>query len=152
MAVDQTTYLESLLMRQDKMSMAESVEARVPFVHLPLAKVLNAIPQSIRLPGGETKPMLKAMMAPMLPHDLLHRRKVGLLLPHLEWLQDDHSLGRFLPDLTAPDGQFRQFAGKAAIDRVVEEFRRRPDQSNGNLVMSLVNIETWLRWLNQKPE
>ena len=58
-AIDQVSYLESLLVRQDKMSMAASVEARVPYVHLPLAKVVNRLPRDIRAPGGATKPLLK---------------------------------------------------------------------------------------------
>ena len=48
LAVDQTAYLESLLVRQDKMSMSESVEARVPFVHLPLLKQVNQAFHAIR--------------------------------------------------------------------------------------------------------
>ena len=52
LAVDQSAYLELLLVRQDKMAMAASVEARVPFVHLPLARVLNRLPRSVRVPGG----------------------------------------------------------------------------------------------------
>ncbi len=71
LAVDQSAYLESLLVRQDKMAMAASVEARVPFVHLPLARVLNRLPRSLRVPGGVTKPILKAIGERYLPHDLL---------------------------------------------------------------------------------
>ena len=86
LAVDQSAYLESLLVRQDKMAMAASVEARVPFVHLPLARVLNRLPRALRVPGGVTKPILKAIGERYLPHDLLYRRKVGLTLPFDDWL------------------------------------------------------------------
>ncbi|MHA1565239.1 MAG: asparagine synthase (glutamine-hydrolyzing), partial [Alphaproteobacteria bacterium] len=53
-AVDQSSYLESLLVRQDKMSMAASVEARVPFTHLPLARLVNRLPAAVRLAHGQT--------------------------------------------------------------------------------------------------
>ncbi len=105
LAVDQSAYLESLLVRQDKMAMAASVEARVPFVHLPLARVLNRLPRALRVPGGVTKPILKAIGEHYLPRDLLYRRKVGLTLPYDDWLMQPDGLGRFLDDLTAPDSR-----------------------------------------------
>ena len=87
-AVDQAAYLESLLVRQDKMSMAASVEARVPFVHMPLLRLVNSLPHALRAPGGDTKPLLKRMAERHLPHDLIHRRKIGLWLPYEEWFAD----------------------------------------------------------------
>ena len=71
LAVDQTAYLGSLLMRQDKMAMAASVEARVPFAHMPLARALNQVPNPIRIPGGETKPLLKDIARKWLPHQVV---------------------------------------------------------------------------------
>ncbi len=151
MAVDQTAYLESLLVRQDKMAMAESVEARVPFVHLPLARVLNALPRDVRVPGnGQTKPVLKRIAEPLLPHDLLYRRKVGLLLPFRDWLRDPDGLGRYLDDLTAPDCRFADFAARGAVRRAVEDFRAgRPGLDT--VMMRLVNIECWLRAIPAAP-
>lgn len=94
LAVDHGAYLESLLVRQDKMAMAESVEARVPFVHLPLGRLLARVPRSVLVPGGVTKPVLKRIGERYLSHELLYRRKNGLLLPYGEWLRDEAGLGR----------------------------------------------------------
>jgi len=149
-AVDQTCYLESLLMRQDKMAMAASVEARVPFVHLPLARIVNAIPRAIVTPGGTTKPLLKKIAAPYLPHDLLHRRKVGLTLPVQDWLRDGQGLGRYLDDLTAPNARLAAFAEPKALKAAVEAFRKGTPQDAPN-VMRLVNVECWLRSLPEQP-
>ena len=145
-ASDQTGYLESLLVRQDKMSMAAGVEARVPFVHLPLARVVNALPRGVRTPGGFTKPVLKRIAEPYLPHDLIYRRKVGLLLPYDDWLRDEAAGGRFLDLLTAPDGRLGHYAQPGALARVVAAFRagRRAGLPS---VMRLVNVELWLRSL-----
>jgi asparagine synthase (glutamine-hydrolysing) len=151
MAVDQTAYLESLLMRQDKMSMAESVEARVPFVHLPLARVLNALPRDVRVPGGETKPILKRIAEPLLPHDLLYRRKVGLLLPFGDWLRDDAALGRYLDDLAAPDCRLAAYAEPRRLRRAVDDFRTGRVAGLEWVMMRLVNVETWLRSLPAGP-
>jgi asparagine synthase (glutamine-hydrolysing) len=68
LATDQTAYLESLLLRQDKMSMASSVEARVPFTHLPLwARPFNRISLDLRMPEGRPSRCLKPLLARYLP-------------------------------------------------------------------------------------
>jgi len=72
-ASDLTAYLESLLVRQDKMSMANSVEARVPFVDVHFAKVINSIPRHIKTPGGVTKPLLKRIAEKYLPESVIYR-------------------------------------------------------------------------------
>ena len=145
-AVDQSAYLESLLMRQDKVSMAASVEARVPFAHVPLMRAVNRIPARLRVPGGETKPILKTIAERYLPRELVRRRKIGLLLPLDEWLADAEGLGRYLDDLTDPNGCVRGLGDGAGLDRMIDAFR------SGNKVLSnplfrLVNIELWLRSL-----
>ncbi len=145
-AVDQTAYLESLLVRQDKMSMAASVEARVPYVHMPLARDLNRIPRDIRVPGGETKPVLKNIAEAYLPADLIRRRKIGLLTPIGAWLADGEGLGRYLDDLTAPDCRLAAYTERRKLRDVVDGFRNG-GRSDPAVVMRLVNLETWLRTL-----
>lgn len=149
-AIDQTSYLESLLMRQDKMAMAASVEARVPFVHLPLARLVNSIPRAITTPGGTTKPLLKKIAEPYLPHDLLHRRKVGLTLPVRDWLREPNGLGRYLDDLTAPDARLAAYTNPKRLTAAVEAFRKGERQGLPD-VMRLVNVECWLRSLPGQP-
>lgn len=146
LAVDQSAYLESLLVRQDKMAMAASVEARVPFVHLPLARVVNRLPLRHRVPGRVTKPMLKAIGERYLPHDLLYRRKVGLTLPLTDWLADGQGLGRYLDDLAAPDSRLGAYTDRARLAGIVERFRRHGPAGLPDLIR-LINVETWLRSL-----
>lgn len=147
-AVDQTAYLESLLMRQDKVSMAASVEARVPFTHLPLARVMNRIPSRLRAPGGETKPILKTIAERHLPAELVRRRKIGLLLPLDQWLADRDGLGRYLDDLTAADGRLRSYGDPARIDTMVSGFRSG-QRSLTQPLLRMVNLEIWMRGLSQ---
>ncbi len=148
-AVDQTAYLESLLVRQDKMAMAASVEARVPFVHMPLARVLNRIPADIRAPGDVTKPILKSIAESYLPDDLIHRRKIGLLTPIPEWLGDTEGLGRYMDDLTAPDCRLADYTEPARLREVVDGYRRG-EHKEAWLIMRLINLETWLRGLSRR--
>jgi len=144
LAVDQTAYLESLLVRQDKMSMAASVEARVPFVHMPFWRIANSLPRAIRIPGGTTKPVLKAFAATLLPHDLVYRRKVGLRLPYEEWLADHAMLGRYLDLLTDSSCHLSAFGDRTALNAAVEGFRKGAPTHRANMFV-LVNTELWLR-------
>jgi asparagine synthase (glutamine-hydrolysing) len=150
-AVDQVHYLESLLVRQDKMSMAASVEARVPFVHLPLARLVNKLPRAIRAPGGDPKPLLKRIAEKYLDRPLIYRRKIGLWLPYDEWLSDSQGLGRYLDLVAAPDGRLRAFARPNGLERVVERFRQG-DRKGLPYMWTLVNAEMWLRSLSERPQ
>jgi len=153
LAVDQSSYLASLLMRQDKMAMSMGVEARVPFTHYPLAKVVNALPLDQRIPGGETKPLLKQIARQWLPNEVVDRRKVGLTLPIQSWLADDAGVGRYLACLTEGNARLGQYGLGGKIKGVVENFRddvRNNNQIAGGtvaLLMHLINIELWLRSL-----
>ena len=149
-AVDQTSYLQSLLMRQDKVSMAASVEARVPFTSLKLARQMNSIPPTLRAPGGKTKRLLKAMADKHLPKELVHRRKVGLQLPLAEWLTDPNSLGRYIEDLTNSNSPVRAFANDVELDKAINEFRSGK-KVLGKTLFRVVNFDIWLRSLSHSP-
>lgn len=146
-AADQLAYLSSLLLRQDKISMAHSVEVRTPFTHMPLARAVNKIPYNIRMPGTETKPLLKKVAEKWLPHDLLYRRKVGLTLPFMEWLQDDRYLKPFVDDLKSPQARLAAYADRDKLVKYVDGFQ------SGNIVkptlkkimITLVSTEIWLK-------
>ena len=152
-AADQVSYLPSLLMRQDKMAMAASVEARVPFTHLPLARVANRIPRHLRIPGGTTKPLLKEVAKKWLPADLVERRKVGLVLPLADWLESPEGLGRYLDYMAAPDSGLGGFTEPKRLRGLVEAFRQGQRDSRGvPLLGHLLTIEAWLRSLDGKGE
>ena len=145
-AADQTAYLESLLMRQDKMAMAASVEARVPFTHMPLARVVNQFPHHLRAPGGDTKPLLKEIAERYLPSMVVRRRKVGLGLPLENWAADANGLGRYLDELTSPESRLAEFAERKKLVAAVEAFRRGERVAQPPIA-HLINLELWLRSL-----
>ncbi len=146
-AIDQVSYLESLLVRQDKMSMAASVEARVPYVHLPLAKVVNRLPRDIRAPGGVTKPLLKRIAEKFLDHRLIYRRKIGLWLPYDDWLADPQRARA----LSRSSDRYRRAAARLCRSGgAVERGRALPSRRAASGIPSmwmLVNVEMWLRSL-----
>lgn len=147
-AVDQTAYLESLLLRQDKMAMAASVEARVPFTHLPLTRLVNSLPHSVRLFGGETKPLLKKIAEKYLPKELTRRRKTGLVLPLSEWMNDPNGLGRYLDLIESPDSRLQAIGNGRKIKSAVAKFRAG-ERLGIPPLEHLISMELWLRSVEQ---
>ena len=86
MLADLTNFLSPLLRRLDRMSMAASVECRVPFLDHRLVKQAVNLPLSYRLNGSMDKWILKEIAAHYLPKDLVHRNKVGFPLPLQDYL------------------------------------------------------------------
>jgi asparagine synthase (glutamine-hydrolysing) len=80
---------ELLLMRVDKMTMATSVEARVPFLDHDLVEFAVALPPDLKQRNGVGKYLLKKAVEPLLPHDLVYRRKQGFGAPVAEWFRGD---------------------------------------------------------------
>lgn len=68
---------ELLLMRLDKMMMANSVEGRAPFLDTKLVELAMRIPSSLKIQNGVGKAILKKAVEPLLPHELIYRKKVG---------------------------------------------------------------------------
>ena len=87
--VDQKTYLvEDLLALTDKMSMANSLEARVPFLDHKLVELSARIPPGMRLKGLKTKYILKKALDDVVPRRILHRQKQGFSMPIDSWLRN----------------------------------------------------------------
>lgn len=147
-AVDQSAYLESLLMRQDKLSMASSLEARVPFAHVPLARVVNRFPHRLRVPGEETKPILKRVARRHLPSELIDRRKIGLTIPATDWLKDERALGRYLSLLTEPSSRLAALGDRRRL-RAAVDAARAGQQLRAPPMDHLIGMELWLRSLER---
>ena len=82
---DFKTFLNGLLIVDDKLSMAHSVEARVPFLDNELVDAVTRIPSHYKLRAGESKAVLKRAMRGLLPKETLHRRKQGFTPPDQSW-------------------------------------------------------------------
>jgi asparagine synthase (glutamine-hydrolysing) len=86
MLADLTNFLSPLLRRLDRMSMAASVECRVPFLDHRLVKQVVNLPLDYRLRRGTDKWILKEIAARHLPREIVYRKKVGFLLPLQDFL------------------------------------------------------------------
>ena len=78
---DQKTYLVELLMKQDQMSMASSIESRVPLLDHTLVEFAAAIPDRLKLRGAESKYIFKKAVEDALPREIVYRPKMGFPTP-----------------------------------------------------------------------
>ncbi|MCD6194411.1 MAG: asparagine synthase (glutamine-hydrolyzing) [Candidatus Aminicenantes bacterium] len=100
--LDLKLYLQDdLLVKVDRMSMANSLEIRVPFLDHEFVELAEQIPSSLKLKGLTTKYILKKAMAPLLPPEILSRRKIGFDLPLGVWIRTE--LKDFVLDTLSPD-------------------------------------------------
>ncbi len=86
---DTKTYLHELLMKQDQMSMAASIESRVPFLDHKLVEFTAKMPTKMKLRGRETKWILREAMKDVLPEEILTRPKMGFPVPVGNWFRNE---------------------------------------------------------------
>jgi asparagine synthase (glutamine-hydrolysing) len=140
---DIKTYLLELLMKQDQMSMAASIESRVPFLDHELVEFTARIPAKYSIQGLAGKFILKSAVEDLLPKDIVYRQKMGFPTPWAYWLagpQLDH-LERMLLEPRTLDR--RLFKPEILRRMFVEHRSNRRD--HGNRIWRLLNLETWLR-------
>jgi asparagine synthase (glutamine-hydrolysing) len=140
---DMKTYLVELLMKQDQMSMAASIESRVPFLDHKLVEFATALPDAWKLSGLTTKRVLRESMKRVLPPSILNRPKMGFPVPLGRWLRDGWN--GVVSDVLL-DSRSRQ---RGVIDpRAVAQLLR--DHASGRVdgtdrLWSLLNLELWFR-------
>jgi asparagine synthase (glutamine-hydrolysing) len=140
---DLQTYLVRLLMKQDQMSMAASIESRVPFLDHPLVEQAAALPGRFKLRGFTTKAVLRQALAGLVPDAILRRPKMGFPVPVGRWLR-----GQFWPlvqDLVlSPRALGRGWFQADAVRRLAEE-HRSGRAAHGDRLWLLINLEIWQR-------
>jgi asparagine synthase (glutamine-hydrolysing) len=139
---------ELLLMRVDKITMATSVEARVPFLDHHLVEYAMGLPRSLKVEGKSGKHILKRALEEILPKDLLYSRKRGFGAPVREWFRD--GLGSWFDShLMNSTMRRRNFFDYDFIARLLDEHRRRA-QDWGFHLWALLNLSLWYeRWIER---
>jgi asparagine synthase (glutamine-hydrolysing) len=140
--VDTKTYMHELLMKQDQMSMAASIESRVPFLDHELVEFTARMPLKLKLRGKDTKWILREAMKDILPPEILSREKMGFPVPLGSWLRNEykHLVDDYiLSERTISRGIFSdQF-----LKKLVGEHNKGLD--HGNQLFRLINFEIWMR-------
>jgi asparagine synthase (glutamine-hydrolysing) len=140
---DIRTHLVELLMKQDQMSMAASIESRVPFLDHELVEFTARIPSRYSIQGLSGKHILKLAVEDLLPHSIVHRRKLGFPTPWAYWLAGPQ-LDNLERMLLEPRTLKRGLIERDAIQKLFTE-HRAGRRDNGDRIWRLLNLETWQR-------
>jgi asparagine synthase (glutamine-hydrolysing) len=140
---DIKTYLVELLMKQDRMSMAASVESRVPFLDHVLVEFAATIPAPFKVRGLSGKHVLKKAVRDLLPDSVLDRKKMGFPTPIRLWLRGPHldTVERLLLSQRSRD---RALFKERSLQRIFREHRSL-SKDHTDRIWRLLCLEHWCR-------
>lgn len=145
--LDLATYLTPLLIRQDKMGMAATLENRVPFLDHELVEFAFSLPDQLKLrdeknPFLRTKWILKQVALRSLPESIVLRRKVGFGLPMGRWLQNSTTMGAYFKLLLDPCN--KELINSKNIQKIILEHIDGV-RDHTEALWILINLEIWSR-------
>lgn len=141
---DQMTYLPNdLLVKVDIATMANSLEARSPFLDHNLIEFAATLPESLKMSGFETKSLLKKVAARLVPKDVIYRRKMGFGVPVGRWFRGemkDFVRGVLLSETSLKRGIIRP----EVIERYVNE-HTSAERDHAFQIWTLLMLELWFQ-------
>jgi asparagine synthase (glutamine-hydrolysing) len=138
---DQNTYLVELLMKQDQMSMANSIESRVPFLDHTFVEFAASVPDRLKIRGKEQKYILKRAVEGLLPNEIIYRTKMGFPTPLRDWLRQKRA-EPLLNMLLSSKGLVGEYLRPEAVQTLVERHRAGVEDGTDRL-WRLINLEIW---------
>lgn len=138
---EQQSYLQPILMRQDKMSMAASIESRVPILDNEMLALANSIPYSYKIRHFNTKQVFKSVAARHIPNGLVYKKKAGFGVPIDEWLRDSKGLGRYLDMLLDLSREINSL-NRIKLEKIACEHRNNK-ANHGDVLWPLINYVIW---------
>jgi len=142
---DQVTYMEELLAKQDQMSMAASLESRVPFLDHHLIEWAAQLPPDVKLRGGSGKALVRLAAERVLPRSITHAKKRGFLVPLTRWLRDrgQDIFGEYMPESND------SLVSSAYVRRLLDEHRGGRDHTAR--LWRVLAFQVWRRELLAAP-
>jgi asparagine synthase (glutamine-hydrolysing) len=138
---DQKTYLVELLMKQDQMSMAASIESRVPFLDHELVEFAVRTPESLKIRNGEGKYIVKKAVEDLLPREIIYRKKMGFPTPIRQWLRDGRAK-EMLAGLTDRNGFVGAYLNTARIQDLLDRNQSGSIDATDR-IWRLLNLQLW---------
>ena len=138
---DQKTYLVELLMKQDQMSMASSIESRVPFLDHPFVEFSTRVPENLKIHDGEGKYILKRAVEGLLPNDIIYRKKMGFPTPLRQWFLDRRA-GPLFNLLLDRKKLLAEYIDLSFVETLIERQRAHTEDATDRL-WRLVNLQLW---------
>ena len=138
---DQKTYLVELLMKQDQMSMATSIESRVPFLDHQFVEFAMRVPDSMKIRGKSGKYILKRAVEDLIPREIIGRPKMGFPTPLRQWLRAGESAG-LVNRLRDKDGLLAACANAGELDGLLERHAAGREDATDR-IWRLLNFQIW---------
>jgi asparagine synthase (glutamine-hydrolysing) len=138
--MDQESFLVSILHRQDKMSMGAAIESRVPFMDYRIVEFANRLPVNCKLRRGTGKAIVKSVARPLLPAEVVDRRKSGFGVPLGRWFRSKSGLGARLDGLA--DSPAADVLDRDVIRRLIKEHRTEAED-HSEALWTVLNLVTW---------
>ena len=135
------TRLVSLLMKQDKMTMAASLEVRVPFLDHRIVELAATMEDNLKLRDGEGKYILKKVAESVLPGDIVRRRKMGFPVPLSMWFREREDCTKILCEKRTSD---RGLFDPKSVQRMIHA-HRQGHHDYSYVLWLLLNLEHWIR-------
>jgi asparagine synthase (glutamine-hydrolysing) len=143
MQIDSSVFLpDDLMIKNDRMSMAHSLEARVPMTDTELVRFMATVPPKIKLPGLRKKNIMRNAMDGILPKEIIYKKKVGLEMPYSRWFKSELNdlIVRYLgPKNISEWGMLKPESVQSLVD---DHMTGRRD--NGRALWGLLNYMVWL--------
>ena len=140
--VDSKTYLHELLMKQDQMSMAASIESRVPFLDHELVEYTAKMPVRMKIRGKTTKWILREAMKGILPEEILTRPKMGFPVPIGNWFR--HEFRHLIKDFVLSERALSRGIFDADFVRGLVQ-QHNSGENHELRLLFLLNFEIWQR-------
>lgn len=140
---DFKTFLNGLLLVDDKLSMAHSIEARVPFLDNEIVDYVTRIPAEFKLKPDQSKIVLREAMRGLLPDETIFRRKQGFTPPDQTWYKGE-SLAYIRDLILGPRAVERGYFRPAALRQILDD-HLQDRRNNRFLIWSLMSFEWWNR-------
>ena len=141
--IDTKTWLpDDLLLKADKMTMANSIELRVPLLDHKLLEFAASLPGQYKVRGFTTKYIAKKVLSKRVPRAILDRRKVGFPVPYSSWLRNE--MKAWVSDILFDRQSLeRGYFDKKGIESLLEQ--NSQDGRYSKEIFSLVTLELWHR-------
>ncbi len=139
--VDTKTWLvDDLLLKADKMTMATSVELRVPFLDYRIIEAVSGLPPRYKIRNGQGKYLLKRIVEQLLPHEIVYRKKMGFPLPTHDWFQREMvtQIQPIISRLKCTD-----LFNPRALDRLVSRHKDGVED-HSKFLMTLLVFSEWM--------
>ncbi len=145
----QQIHLVSLFDRQDKMSMINAIEGRVPFVDVNFVRIANSLPFRRKISGLTTKMVLRKMTTTILPQAIYNRPKYAFSLPINEWAKKSPEFKQMLMDVSTGYLVRNKIISKDYYEQMLDKFMNG-NAGMGDIIWNIINLDLAARIFVEK--